>query len=419
MRTFLFILLSSLLVSAVVATLVRPLWRQAAGVTSVRLRRAHRRALKQLDRALRAGAIDASLHATQRQHLQAELAQALSSCQPSGAPVPSQSVRRSVGVIAIGVPLLVGALYWQLGDFEAIEPSVRAQTTLPSVDQMVDGLARKLTANPNDLQGWELLGRSYMVLGRYGPASQALAHAHRLAATDPQVALDYAEALAMQAPAALTGEAAPLIEGALAASPTNPKGLWLGGLLAQARQDSALAAQRWKLLLVQSGLDADLRRAVEQHLQALGAPYADSTLGATAVTRNPPASTDATPSAADAVGDEPRGGVEVRITLASALKRTLPTNAALFVFARPLGQSSGPPLAVRRLAVTALPAAVHLSAADSMITGAAMDAHTPLQITARVMLHGGVTAQAGDLEGQASYHGDGRPVTLSIDRVLR
>lgn len=417
-----FIVLSSVAVVAVVAALSYPLWRDSAPLATVRAQRAHRAALKQLDRALRAGALDASVHAAQRDQLAARLAQALAASEEVRSPMQPQSSRRWAVGIAIAVPLMVGGLYWYVGNPAAIERAPGSQARLPSVDQMVEGLARKLDANPNDLQGWQLLGRSYMVLGRYDAAARALAHAHRLAAADPDIALDYAEALVMQSPGALTAEAAPLIEGALASSPANPKGLWLGGLLAQARQNNTLASQRWQTLLTQSGLSAELRSAVEQHLQALNVGAG----GDAVAIADGPASNPAVPPAAAAAGQPVRhlggsrpDGVEVRIALARQVARSLPSQAAVFVFARPPGETSGPPLAVRRLDVRSLPTTVRLSGADSMLGGAAIDAHTPLQITVRVTLHGGVSAQAGDLEGQARYAGDGRPVTISIDRVLR
>ena len=415
MSLILFVILSSLCAAALVAVLAHPLWRGSGASARQRLRRTHRRALKQLDRALRADAIDTALHAAQRQHLSAHLAEALAA--DAGVASRSSTARRWAFGVAITVPLVVGGLYWYVGDWRALAHAPRSEAALPSVEQMVDGLAQRLKANPNDLQGWALLGRSYMVLGRYDGAAQAYEQANRLAGGDPDIQLDYAEALVLQSPQALTDQAAPLIEGGLAASPNNPKALWLGGLLAQAHHDERLAAQRWNALLTQPGLSDETRRAVEQHLQALATSpgtAGSAPAGAAAVTAS------AAPQASQpANGVQGRRGVEVRVTLAASLSRDLPAGAALFLFARPLGQSAGPPLAVRRLELAALPATVRLTAADAMMAGDALKADMPLQLTARVTLHGGVTGQAGDLEGRANYGGDGKPVTIHIDHVLR
>jgi cytochrome c-type biogenesis protein CcmH len=50
---------------------------------------------------------------------------------------------------------------------------------------MVDGLAAKLKANPNDLEGWGKLIRSRMVLKDEAKAKADLASARKAFASDP------------------------------------------------------------------------------------------------------------------------------------------------------------------------------------------------------------------------------------------
>src|SRR5215469_16773912 len=65
------------------------------------------------------------------------------------------------------------------------------------IQTMVSGLAAKLKDNPQDAQGWAMLGRSYAVLGDTDKAIDAYEHAHQLKPDDPAIAL--AEAAAMLA----------------------------------------------------------------------------------------------------------------------------------------------------------------------------------------------------------------------------
>lgn len=49
-----------------------------------------------------------------------------------------------------------------------------------SVDLLLDGLLRRLEAQPEDVEGWVLLAKSYQYLGRLDEAKQALEKAEKL-----------------------------------------------------------------------------------------------------------------------------------------------------------------------------------------------------------------------------------------------
>src|SRR3546814_2458545 len=55
---------------------------------------------------------------------------------------------------------------------------------------MIDGMVAKLTAHlrdePDDAQGWAMLGRSYVVLQRFADATKAYARANALSVEQPQ-----------------------------------------------------------------------------------------------------------------------------------------------------------------------------------------------------------------------------------------
>ena len=63
------------------------------------------------------------------------------------------------------------------------------------IEEMVAGLAARLAVAPDDLAGWQRLGRSYMVLQRFPAAAEAYAKAAELAPDNVDVLLAWAEAL--------------------------------------------------------------------------------------------------------------------------------------------------------------------------------------------------------------------------------
>ncbi len=81
----------------------------------------------------------------------------------------------------VGVPLLAVVLYAKLGHPVAANPALRLHDN--AAQTMVDRLAAKLRASPDDLPAWLMLARSYKVLDKLPDADQAYRHAEALAVT--------------------------------------------------------------------------------------------------------------------------------------------------------------------------------------------------------------------------------------------
>lgn len=146
-----------------------------------------------------------------------------------------------------------------------------ADDRLAMIQGMVDGLAARLKTNPDDLDGWRRLGRSYLVLNRRPEAVDAYRHAAELAPDDIDVLLDYAHALfppgmsERDMPAAfmtVIGEVRRL-------EPDNPEGLFFGGLIAVRRGDAAEARTLWGKLLDKLPADSPVGAAVRRRLDQL------------------------------------------------------------------------------------------------------------------------------------------------------
>jgi cytochrome c-type biogenesis protein CcmH len=68
--------------------------------------------------------------------------------------------------------------------------SADAETSLGSVASMVEGLAARLEDEPDDADGWILLARSYLHIGRHAEALDAYEHARALGKTDASLESD-------------------------------------------------------------------------------------------------------------------------------------------------------------------------------------------------------------------------------------
>jgi cytochrome c-type biogenesis protein CcmH len=114
---------------------------------------------------------------------------------------------------------------------------------------MVNALAAKLQANPDNPKGWAMLARSYKVLGRLEDAKKAFEKAGDYVHTDPDVLLDYATLLGTLNGNKLDGQAGQMIDEVLKLSPDHPNGLMLSGISAYQRADYISAVKQWERLL--------------------------------------------------------------------------------------------------------------------------------------------------------------------------
>lgn len=274
-----------------------------------------------------------------------------------------------------------------------------ASSELASIEEMVAGLAARLNENPEDLAGWKMLGRSYIQLGRFDKAAEALERAVAIeSASNGQTLVDLGEAVWMQDQSLITGRAGELFEHAMAASPNNPKVLFYGGLVAAERGERFLAAQRWEALLALSppeGIQEILRQRIAE-LRGEEVPVQD------------------TP-----VQEAPSGAiVSAAVTLAPAAENAVDPDAILFVIARDPAQPT-PPIAAVRRRVAELPAVVALGDADAMMPGRPLSGFAELEVVARVSMSGQPTAQSGDWYGQQiARPAENAEISIVIDREV-
>jgi tetratricopeptide (TPR) repeat protein len=115
---------------------------------------------------------------------------------------------------------------------------------------MVEKLVHRLNAQPDDLVGWLMLGRSYVALQEYRLGVRAYERADRVAnGRNAEALVGEAEALTLMDDTELNGQAGQLIEQALAIEPTSPQALFFGAGAALRRGELPLARARFTKLL--------------------------------------------------------------------------------------------------------------------------------------------------------------------------
>jgi cytochrome c-type biogenesis protein CcmH len=279
---------------------------------------------------------------------------------------------------ALLVPFAIG-LYARVTTWSD-DPNANA--ALPAVADMVTQLAERLQQNPNDVDGWRLLGQSYIAMGRYPEARGALREAwRRTQVPDNELRIALAEAEALNDRESLAGEAGALFAVVLETDPANQKALWYGGLAALMTQQPELARERWSRLLALDPPE-QIAEILRKQVEALG--------GASSATETGVA--DAGPDAS---------AVRLMIHVADDLQTQVPESASLFIFAR--SPDGGPPVAVLRQPAAALPAEFELGDANAMIPGRSLRDFATLTIVARISRSGQPMEQPGDLFGQISY----------------
>ena len=308
-------------------------------------------------------------------------------------------------VVVVGIVALSSGLYYR--DGSPGTPS--ASGTGHNIEQMIEVLAQHLKEQPDDVDGWKMLGRSYMTTGNGAGAVQAFEKAVELESSqDASTLVSLGEALLSSGQGqGVTGRVASLFENALAIDPNNPQALFYGGIGAVNRGDKATAADRWERLLAlnpPAEIEGILRQRVAEWR---GEPVAAVEPQATAA-----------PAISEAPVEKPGTIVSIDISLSDEAKAALPDDATVFVIARDPAQP-GPPIAVARRRLAELPATVQLGDGDSMVPGRELSAFAQFEVVARVSLSGRPVAQSGDWFGSLEVKpAEKNKVALSISQEV-
>ncbi len=139
---------------------------------------------------------------------------------------------------------------------------------------MVEGLAARLENEPDDIEGWLMLGRSRLVLNETDLAKAAFERARELGPKRPDVLLGYAASLLR--PSETPGgdpvvgeEAIAVYEELVTLAPDDPEPRWLLGLAAAQAGDKESAIGHWRDLLQLIDEGSGDKEIVEARITAL------------------------------------------------------------------------------------------------------------------------------------------------------
>lgn len=374
--------------------------------------------------ALSNGSIDQATYDYEREQLDYDLAADLTST--------SNTVTKRGGQIpaavlfTLFVPITAGSLYLKIGNPDAItqdktqrtavannsntQTIANAQAQLPGpLVELLPKLKERLASDPNDIQGWLLLGRSYLSIRDYGQAIDAYEKALALDKNDEATMTQLAESIAMSRNGDLAGDPMALLDRAIELNPRHEYTLWLRSIGKQQAGDHQEALLGFNLLMGLVKDDPDATATVDQmrsrSIQAMGANSVRQATGDNA--RD--ASESSTESSATAI--------EVTVTLDSSATDGAAAEYAVFIYAK---ATNGPPmpLAVTRLTVKDLPATVILDDSMAMISNMKLSSFPEVTIGARVSATGNPIAQSGDWFTEAAnvIVSDTSTITLTIDK---
>jgi cytochrome c-type biogenesis protein CcmH len=289
---------------------------------------------------------------------------------------------------------------------------------MPPVEELVKQLRQRMEANPENADGWFLLGRTYMRLQNYPEAVFAFEHVVELLPEETAGLLSLADAMTMRDGRRVGARAQELLQKALSIDPASVTALWLLGNASADKGDNATALDYWQraypLLGAEPAMQAELGQMITQAGGSL--PKVASTLPPIMTTAGTASNAPQKAGADTAAG----ASIVVEVALAPSLMEQVSPADTVFVLAR---AESGPPmpLAVARHQAAELPLRVTLTDAMAMMPAMKLSSFPRVKISAKISKSGQAGTQAGDMVASDSFVETANPpgsVQLVIDRVV-
>lgn len=142
---------------------------------------------------------------------------------------------------------------------------------LPDVDTMIDRLAKRLEASPNDPEGWRMLGWSYFATGRHPEAVKAYAKAVGLKPGDAAIQAAYGEAQVKASGDLVTPQAEKAFRAALAADPDETRAQVYLARLRHQQGASAAALETLFAILGRTPADSPLQPTIRDAIRNVAA----------------------------------------------------------------------------------------------------------------------------------------------------
>lgn len=354
-----------------------------------------------------------------KQELDKTLAQDL---ETSATPAAAQAPNRWAAIaVAISIPILVMGSYIKLGSPQLITASTATEShatqgaagSSSDFEQMVQKLAERLEQQPEDLTGWQMLARSYAVMGNTTQAIQTYNKILSQFGEQSQILADYAELLAKTNQDQLAGMPTVLLKRAQELDPDNEKTLYLLGAAAMEKADPNTAIEHWqRLLTLLPEQAAEFKQVLQQHI-ATARRQLDPTSEPETVQ-----APESAPSSTDNTANKP-AQIEVHVNLEPSLQAQVKPSDTLFIYARAT-KGSPMPLAIVRKTAGELPTSAILDDSMAMMPNMKLSSFKEVSVLARISRSGTAVPQSGDLLGQVSpvILGEKNQVTVTINETV-
>jgi cytochrome c-type biogenesis protein CcmH len=404
-----FLLISGAMVAIAILLLAPTLLRQrheAREDTREYNIRIARERLAELEKENAKGELSEEEFSQAKQDLEIALAQDLSTASSkTGHSDDKGTARMTLVIIAVLLPAMVYGIYQKIGSPEHLHvvgpgqpaPAHAGDGQMPSIEAMVAELDRRLQAEPNNPEGWFLLGRTYMKLERYGDAVRAYERLNEVMPGQPAAMISLVDALAMQADGQVTERGVELLEQILEIDPQAATALWLLGNAAAQQGDDSKALENWSRAVP---LLADDPGMQQQLLAQIGEIEARTGLQADIPAPPPPIMPAPQPSQSPQAPVPPAlagEGLQVEVALDAEMLDRVAATDTVFVYAKAV---SGPPmpLAVARHRVADLPLQVVLNDSMAMMPQMKLSSFDRVLVGARISKTGQAMPQPGDLQ---------------------
>jgi cytochrome c-type biogenesis protein CcmH len=328
---------------------------------------------------------------------------------------------------AILIPLITVPTYLQIGSPQLIaglpgsSPAAAGHGAggMPPVSELVEQLRARMEENPENAEGWFLLGRTYMRLQDYPQAVYAFEHVVELLPDEPAGLLSLADALSMRDGRRVGARAVELLEKALSIDPDSITALWLLGNAASDSGDNAAALGYWQRAYPLLKGEPAMQKELGQMITQAGGTLPEAPVALPPIMAVETAVPDPAPATAEPT-DTAGAAIVVEVALAPELMEQASPTDTVFVLAR---AESGPPmpLAVARQQVGDLPLKVTLTDAMAMMPAMKLSSFPRVKVSAKVSKSGQAGTQPGDMTAADVVVDSGAPpesVQLLINEVV-
>lgn len=302
-------------------------------------------------------------------------------------------------VVAVGFYLKTGGLT-QVAAWHQVEqqlPQLRERVadeqanplSTEEIARLGLGLRTSLQYDDRNINDWVLLGRIGMALNNATTATQAFAHAYRLAPDNMDVRLGYVQVLMRSGDPADNKQATEMLRKMVAEDHSNVQVLSLLAFNAFEQQDYPQAISTWQLMLkllpANDTRTEIIKRSMEQAKRQMSGQL---------------------------------GSIAVNVTLSPEAAKALPPQGTLMVS---VTDGENPqPVAVKKLALSRFPQSFTLDDSDAMMPERQLSALQQVKVHVRLSGDGLATPQPGEWFGESELQtvNDKEPISVQIDKQV-